>query len=55
LANTGSQYAGAEVNMTTDVVVVSGAAMATINYAQENDKDLFVMSSHVRFNLLLWT
>jgi len=48
LAAIRTRLADAGVNMKTDVVVGPEAAMAVIKYAQENDVDLIVMSSHGR-------
>ena len=49
-----TRFADARVTVAADVVVGSGAAAAVINYAQENDVDLIVMSSRGRSGLTRW-
>ncbi|NKQ37032.1 MAG: universal stress protein [Chloroflexi bacterium] len=49
-----ARFTTAEVILTPKVVVGSGAATAVINYAQENDVDLIVMSSRGRSGLTRW-
>ena len=54
LAAVCARFATDGVNMTSAVVVDFNTATAVINYAEENEVDLIVMSSHGRSELTRW-